>query len=189
MIKSNIIKGIIIILFNTIEETIIILPKVKEPTSPKKIFAGCEFKNKNPIILPITLIRKKAYRYELVLNAINKFGSNAINDNPASSPSSPSVKFEALLPPKNKNINKGKVNKPNFNPLIFKSFKISKLKPNKLIINKAIKDSKTNLKYGLNPSLFFFLIFFRSSINPTIPNNVNDKIEINIISSNSKIIL
>ena len=59
--NKNIIKGIKIILFNIIDDKIIILPNAKDPVSPRNIFAGWEFKNKNPIKEPIILNKNNPY--------------------------------------------------------------------------------------------------------------------------------
>ena len=67
----------------------------------------------------------------------------------------PSTIFEALLPAIKRKINKGKLNNPTFNPLIFKLDNISKLNPNKLKITIDIIASKASLIIALNPSLFF----------------------------------
>ena len=60
---------------------------------------------------------------------------------------------------------------------------ISKLKPNKLKITIDIIASKASLIIALNPSLFFLIIFNKSSIKPTKPNNDKEIIDTNTILS------
>src|SRR5436305_4295640 len=79
-------------------------PMNKLPESPKKIVAGLKLKRRNPRIAPVRATVSKATRDEWLRTATTKTTRVENSADPAASPSSPSIRLNALVIPNTQRI-------------------------------------------------------------------------------------
>lgn len=87
--------------------TAIVAPKLSAPVSPMKNFAGGILFHKNPAVAPAILAHNVANISCPFKNAMIPSDKNDMIDNPAASPSSPSVKLTAFENPATARMNSG----------------------------------------------------------------------------------